>query len=61
MGHPEIFFMVYSSEDMHVNILSKAEVEDMYEIMCIQGEAFILHLPHRDIMFKCRGGHYVAN
>jgi hypothetical protein len=60
-GYLENFFMVYSSEDMLVNILSMAEVEDMYKFTYVHREAFIVHLLQRDIMFKCRGGHYIVD
>jgi hypothetical protein len=55
------FFEVYASEDTKANVLSFADVEDMYEITYIRGEAFIVHMGDRDLVFKRREKLYVAD
>jgi hypothetical protein len=52
---------VYASKDTHANILSFAEVEDMYPISYVPRESFTVHLPDRDIVFHRRGRHYIAD
>jgi hypothetical protein len=53
------FFDIYASEHMKANILSFSEVEDMYDIMYVPHQAFIVHLPERDLVFACRGKLYI--
>ncbi len=60
-GYLDDFFRVYTSEDTHANVLSFSEVEDKYRITYVPQEAFIVHLPDRDIRFECRGKMYVAD
>ncbi len=50
-GYLEDFFDVYASDHTKVNVLSFSEVEYMYDIMYVPHEAFIVHLPERDITF----------
>ena len=50
-GHLDSFFRVHSSEKAMANILSFAEVEDVYKIMYSLGQGFIVHLHDRDILF----------
>lgn len=60
-GYLDEFFHVYVSEQAKPNMLSLAEVEDIYEVMYIPGQAFIVHLPGHDLEFKCKGKLYIAN
>jgi hypothetical protein len=60
-GELRIFFEVYASEETKANILSFADVEDMYEITYIRGEAFVVHMPGGDLIFKRRDKLYVAD
>ncbi len=60
-GYLDNFFRVYTSEDTHTNVLSFSEVEDKYRIMYVPQEAFIVHLPDRDVRFERRGKMYVAD
>jgi hypothetical protein len=46
------FFHAYASEETRAKILSFTEVEELYDIMCVLREAFIVHLPEQDI--ECR-------
>jgi hypothetical protein len=55
------FFEVYASEDTKANVLSFAEVEDVYPISYIPQIGFIVHLSDRDLHFKRRGKLYVAD
>jgi hypothetical protein len=59
MGHLESFFRVHSSEKSMANVLSFAEVEDMFEITYLLGEGFMVHLHDKDILFACIGKLYV--
>ncbi len=61
MGYLDEFFHVYASENTKPNVLSLAEVEDMYAVTYMLGQAFIVHLPGRDVEFKHVGKLYVAN
>jgi hypothetical protein len=60
-GYLDDFFHVYTSEDTHANILSFSEVEDKYNITYVPQEAFIVHLPDRDVRFECKGKMYIAD
>ena len=42
-GILEGFFPVYASTDMKANVLSFADVEDLYDITYVQKQAFIVH------------------
>ena len=57
-GYLQDFFSVYASEDTHANILSFAEVEDMYPITYVPRESFTVHLPDHDIVFHRKGKQY---
>jgi len=59
-GYLPEFFEVYASEETLANVLSFSEVEDLYPISYVAQEAFIVHLPNRNIEFKRRGKLYVA-
>jgi hypothetical protein len=41
VGHLNGFFEVYASEQAKANILSFADVEDLYKIMYTRGDSFI--------------------
>ncbi len=60
-GYLEDFFDIYVSEHTKANVLSFSEVEDTYDITYVPCEAFIVHLPERDITFKHRGKLYIAD
>jgi hypothetical protein len=44
MGYLDEFFHVYASEHAKPNVLSLAEVGDMYTVTYMPGQAFIVHL-----------------
>jgi hypothetical protein len=46
---------------MKANVLSFAEVENMYDILYVPREGFIVHLPDRDTHFHCREKLHVAD
>jgi hypothetical protein len=46
---------------MKANVLSFSEVEDAYDITYVPHEAFIVHLPERDITFERRGKLYITD
>jgi hypothetical protein len=60
-GYLNEFFRVYASEDTRANVLSFANVEDLYDITYVRGESFVVHLPSRDLEFARRGKLYVAD
>ncbi len=51
----EEFFRVYASKQASPSVLSLSDVEDMYKVSYIPGEAFIVHLPTCDLAFKQTG------
>jgi hypothetical protein len=40
---------------MHANMISLAEVEDMYKVTCIPCISFVVHLTNHDIVFTWQG------
>ncbi len=60
-GYLDEFFRVYASEEAKPNVLSLAEVEDLYTVTYVPGQAFIVHLPGKDVEFKRVGKLYAAN
>jgi hypothetical protein len=60
-GYLEDFFRVYASANAKPNVLSLAEVEDMYSVTYIPGQMFTVHLPCRDVEFRRTGKLYIAN
>jgi len=60
VGTLEGFFEVYASESTKANVLSFAAVEDLYEISYVRGEAFVVHMDGRDLVFRRRDRLYVA-
>jgi hypothetical protein len=45
MGYLQDFFRVYASINAEPNVLCLLDVEDMYKVTCIPGQAFVVHLP----------------
>lgn len=60
-GYLEEFFHVYSSEHANPNVLSLSDVEDMYKVPYLPGQAFVVHLPAGDLEFKRTDKLYIAN
>jgi hypothetical protein len=60
-GYLDEFFRVYASEDAKPNVLSLADVEDMFPVTYVPGKAFVVHLPGRDLEFVSRAKPYIAN
>ncbi len=60
-GYLDEFFRVYASEETRANLLSFAEVEELYNITYVPREAFIVHLPEQVLVFKRKGKLYVAD
>lgn len=52
---------MYSSPHTKANVLSFADVEDMYDIMYRPQESFTVHFSERDIVFYRRDKLYVAD
>jgi len=44
LGHLDGFFEVYASEHTKANVLSFADVEDLYEITYTCGDSFVVHM-----------------
>jgi hypothetical protein len=44
VGYLDGFFEVYASEHTKANILSFADIEDLYEIKYTRGDAFVVHM-----------------
>jgi hypothetical protein len=42
-------------------VLSLSDVEDIYKVSYVPGEAFIVHLPAYDLVFKRTGKLYIAD
>jgi hypothetical protein len=60
-GYLEDFFDLYAIEHTKVNVLFFSEVEDMYDIMYIPHQTFIVHLTERDLVLEHRGKLYIAD
>jgi hypothetical protein len=60
-GYLEDFFRVYASTDTRANVLSFADVEDLYDVTYDKGKSFTVHLPDRDIVFYRKKKLYVAD
>jgi hypothetical protein len=62
VGHLNGFFEVYASEHTKANVLSFADVEDMYEITYTRGDSFIVHMSDdKHVEFKRKDKLYVAD
>jgi hypothetical protein len=59
-GYLEDFFDLYASEHTKVNVLSFSEVKDMYNIMYIPHQTFIVHLTERDLVLERDGQVHVT-
>ena len=55
------FSPVYASDKTKANVLSFADVEDLYDITYIRKREFIVHMRDRDLVFKRRQKLYVAD
>jgi hypothetical protein len=44
VGHLDGFFEVYASEHTKANVLSFADVEDLYDITYKRGDSFVVHM-----------------
>jgi hypothetical protein len=60
-GILEGFFPVYASEHTKANVLSFADVKDLYDITYVRKQAFIVHMADRDLVFKRKQKLYVAD
>ncbi len=54
-------FPVYASEHTKANILSFADIEDLYNITYMRKRAFVVHMADRDLVFKRKEKLYVAD
>jgi hypothetical protein len=62
VGHLDGFFEVYASEHTKANVLSFADVEDLYDITYTRGDSFVVHmLDDKHVEFKHRDKLYVAD
>jgi hypothetical protein len=61
IGMLEGFFTVYACEHTKANVLSFADVEDIYRITYQRKQAFVVHMGIRDLIFKRRQKLYVAD
>jgi hypothetical protein len=61
VGDLQGFFEVYACEYTKANILSFADVEDLYSITYDRGQAFNVHMGDGDVKFKWREKLYVAD
>ncbi len=50
-GKLDGFIRVYMSTKTKANVLSFAAVEDLYDITCLRREAFVIHMPGKDLVF----------
>jgi hypothetical protein len=55
------FFKVYASAETKANVLSFADVEDLYDITYVRQQAFVVHMQDRDLVFSRREKLYVAD
>lgn len=60
-GFLEEFFRVHASKYAKPSVLRLSDVEDLYKVSYVPGQAFIVHLPSGDLEFKRTGKLYVAN
>jgi hypothetical protein len=61
VGDLEGFFKVYVSEYTKANILSFADIEDMYKVTYKRGATFVVRMQDRNVEFKCREKLYVVD
>ena len=46
---------------MKANILSFADIEDMYKVTYKRGQTFVVHVQDRNVEFKCREKLYIVD
>jgi len=62
VGHLDGFFEVYASEHTKANVLSFADVKDLYKITYTRGDSFVVHMSDdKHVEFKRRDKLYVAD
>jgi hypothetical protein len=52
---------VYASKQANPSVLSFSDIEDLYKVSYVPGEALIAHLPSYSLAFKRTGKLYVAD
>jgi hypothetical protein len=55
------FFEVQACDSSLANILSMADIEDMYELTYIQGHSIAVHMDDRDLVFERREKTYIMD
>lgn len=55
------FFTVYACQHTKANVLSFADVEDIYRVMYRHRQAFVVHMGKRDLVFSRRQKLYVVD
>lgn len=61
VGWLDGFFECQACEDYPANILSMADIEDLYPVTYLQGDSITVHMEDRDVTFVHREKMYVAN
>ena len=61
VGNLEGFFDCIACESCPANVLSQADVEDMYQVTYYPGQSYVVHMPGRDIEFNRKGKFYIAD
>jgi hypothetical protein len=61
VGHLDGFFECQACDTCPANILSQADVEDLYPVTYRQGESITVHMDDRDVVFVRREKMYVAD
>lgn len=55
------FFECQACADCPDNIISMANLENLYFITCIQGDSIVFHVEDRDMIFICREKMYIVD
>jgi hypothetical protein len=55
------FFKVYASAESKANVLSFADVEDLYDITYVRQQAFVVHMRDRVLVFSRREKLYIVD
>ena len=61
VGYLEGFFDCLACKDVVVNVLSLADVEDIYNVTYQKGESYTVHMDDSDLVFVRRNKFYVAD
>jgi len=61
IGYLEGFFDCQACDSCPTNIISMAQVEDMFPVTYSQGENITVHMDDRDLVFRRKDGMYVAD